>query len=90
MLYYSNNILNEIIDSSNDENLLDNISQFNSDIDMIFTYFAYPDISLDYIKTLLNYKTNKCAFWCENAVFNIRKCTSCMIYAEQKNMFILC
>jgi hypothetical protein len=84
MLYYSNNILNEIIDSSNDENLLDNISQFNSDIDMIFTYFAYPDISLDYIKTLLKYKTNKCAFWCENDEFNIRKCTSCMIYAEQK------
>jgi N-acetylglutamate synthase-like GNAT family acetyltransferase len=84
MIHYSKSILNNIIDSSSDEELLKNVKQFEDDINMIFTYFAYSNISLDYVKSLLNFKTNKCAFWSENKEFNIRDCTSCMIYANNK------
>lgn len=83
MLHFADKILAHIIDTSSDDELLDNVQQFENDIDMLFTYFAYPDISLDYIKTLLKYKSNKCAFWSPNAVFNIRECTSGLIYAKR-------
>jgi N-acetylglutamate synthase-like GNAT family acetyltransferase len=85
MIHYSKSILNNIIDTSTDEELLENVKKFKDDINMIFTYFAYSSISLDYVQSLLNYKTNKCAFWSENKQFNIRDCTSCMIYANNKD-----
>jgi N-acetylglutamate synthase-like GNAT family acetyltransferase len=93
MIHYSKSILNNIIDSSSDEELLKNVKQFEDDINMIFTYFAYSNISLDYVETLLNFKTNKYAFWSNNEVFNIRDCTSCMIYAnntEKAYIMLIC
>ncbi len=87
MLYYSDDIINNIIDSSTDDELIDNVQQFKNDIDMLFTYFAYPDISLDYVQSLLKHKSNKCAFWqIDNTEsFCIRSCASAIIYGIYKN-----
>ncbi len=83
MIHFADKILAQIIDTSSDDMLLENVKQFENDINMLFTYFAYPDISLDYINTLLKYKSNKCAFWSPNSTFNIRECTTGMIYAKR-------
>lgn len=85
MLYYSDNLINNIIDSSSDDELINNVDQFKNDINMLFTYFAYPDISLDYVNNLLNHKLSKCAFWqADSSVFNIRSCVSALIYGIYK------
>jgi len=50
---------------------------------MIFVYFAYPKINLDYIQSLLEDDSNMVAFYCFDDVFDIRNCPSCMIYSNE-------
>lgn len=52
------------------------------DLLMIFVYFAYPKINIDYIKSLLECPSNRVAFYCFDDVFDIRNCPSCMIYSK--------
>ncbi len=73
MIFYSDDIKHNY----------ESCEEFKNDTEMIFTYFAYSVIGLDYIKNLLEYETNKIAFYCiDNDEFNIRNCPSCMIYAK--------
>ena len=84
MIFFSENIKNKIIDTSPIEEILDNLEKFKTDEDMIFTYFSYGAIAIDYIQNLLKYESNKTAFYClEEDEFVIRKCPSCMIYSRQ-------
>ena len=84
MIFFSENIKNKIIDTSPIEEIVDNLEQFKADEDMIFTYFNYGTIAIDYIQNLLKYESNKTAFYClEEDEFVIRKCPSCMIYSRQ-------
>jgi GNAT superfamily N-acetyltransferase len=53
------------------------------DLEMIFVYFAYPKINIDYIHSLLRHPSNRVAFYCFDNVFDIRNCPSCMIYSEE-------
>jgi hypothetical protein len=86
MNYYSHDIINNIIDNSEVENILENIEEFNDDVKMLFYYFSFYDISFDYIDNLLSNKKNKIAFRCiDNSEFNIRNCPSAMIYRKYKN-----
>ena len=83
MIFYSEDIVNKIIDESNLDEIIDKLDEFTADVEMIFTYFNYTVISLDYIQNLLKYKSNKTAFYCLNENFTIRDCPSCMIYSKQ-------
>jgi hypothetical protein len=83
MIFFSENIKNQIIDTSPIEEIVDNLEQFKTDVDMIFTYFSYGTIAIDYIQNLLKYESNKTAFYCLEDEFVIRKCPSCMIYSRQ-------
>ena len=83
MIFFSDDIKNKIIDSSPVEEIIHNLDQFKSDEEMIFTYFNYSIIGIDYIQNLLKYKSNKTAFYCLEDDFVIRKCPSCMIYSKQ-------
>jgi hypothetical protein len=83
MIFFSENIKNKIIDTSPIEEIVDNLEQFKADEDMIFTYFNYGTIAIDYIQNLLKYESNKTAFYCLDDEFVIRKCPSCMIYSRQ-------
>ena len=83
MIFYSDDIKDKIIDESNIEEIIDNLAVFKEDEEMIFTYFNYSVIDIDYIKNLLKYETNKTAFYCLEDDFVIRKCPSCMIYSRQ-------
>ena len=83
MIFYSDNSINGIIDNGEIDKIADEVDQFKKDIEMIFTYFTYPIISLDYIQNLLKFESNKIAFYCMEDKFVIRSCPSCMIYSKQ-------
>ena len=83
MIFFSDDIKNKIIDNVPVEEIIDNLDQFKADEEMIFTYFNYGTIGIDYIQNLLKYESNKTAFYCLEDDFVIRKCPSCMIYSMQ-------
>lgn len=83
MIFYSDKIEANIIDNNDVSIIADMIDQFKEDVDMLFTYFAFSIIGLDYIKNLLKYQSNRVAFYCLEDTFDIRKCTSAMIYSKQ-------
>ena len=59
MIFYSDEIINSIIDTVELENIVDKIDEFKEDVEMMFTYFTFPVIGLDYIQNLLRFETNK-------------------------------
>jgi|LauGreDrversion4_2_1035121.scaffolds.fasta_scaffold98319_2 GNAT superfamily N-acetyltransferase len=83
MIFYSDKIEADIIDNNDVSVIADMIDQFKEDIDMLFTYFTFSIIGLDYIKNILKFQSNRVAFYCLEDVFDIRKCTSAMIYSKQ-------
>jgi len=83
MIFFGKDIVNKIIDTTPVENLIEKIDDFKSDVDMIFTYFAFSTIGIDYIQNLLKYDSNQVAFYCMDTEFDIRSCPSCMIYSKQ-------
>jgi ribosomal protein S18 acetylase RimI-like enzyme len=83
MIFYSDKIEASIIDNNEIDVITDKIDQFKADIDMLFTYFTFSIIGLDYIKNLLMFKSNKVAFYCMDDEFDIRNCPSAMIYSKQ-------
>lgn len=85
MNYYSTDIINEIIDQDDLDCIVDNIRSFREDIHMLFVYFAYDKINLDYIYALLADDQNEVVFRCiDNTEFNIRNCPSAMVYRRYK------
>jgi len=83
MIFFSDDISNEIIDNCKLDEIFNKLTEFKNDVKMIFTYFNYSVISIDYINNLLNYESNKTAFYCIDNNFDIRNCPSCMIYSKQ-------
>ena len=83
MIFFSDDILNKIIDNSNLDEIIDKVDEFKNNNIMIFTYFNYSIINIDYIENLLNYGNNKVVYYCFDNEFNIRNCPSCMIYSKQ-------
>lgn len=84
MNYYSEDIVNHIIDSSNISELADNIHKFRDDIHMLFIYFAFPKINVDYINAILDDEKNQIVFRCiDNSQFDIRNCPSAMVYRKK-------
>jgi ribosomal protein S18 acetylase RimI-like enzyme len=84
MIYYLEKVLNKIIDASSDDDLLKNVQKFNDDVEMLFTYFAYP-VSYKYIQSLLKHKSNKCAFLhIGSEPFDIYNCVTGLIYGFYK------
>jgi GNAT superfamily N-acetyltransferase len=85
MIFFSDDIRNEIVDNSPLEEIMDKLEEFRNDNEMIFTYFNYGSIGIDYIENLLKYESNKIAYYCNDEKFVIRSCPSCMIYSKQNN-----
>lgn len=87
MNYYSEDIINNIIDTSDLDKIIPNMNEFTSDIQMLFYYFSFYTISFDYIDSLLKNEKNKVVFRCiDNSEFNIRNCPSAMIYRKCVNI----
>ena len=83
MIFFSENIKNKIVDETPVDEIMDKLDEFKNDVEMIFTYFNYGSIGIDYIQNLLNYESNRIAFYCSEDKFVIRSCPSCMIYSKQ-------
>ena len=83
MIFFSDEIKNKIVDVTLLDEIIDKLEEFKNDIEMIFTYFNYGAIAIDYIQNLLKYESNKTAFYCTEENFVIRSCPSCMIYSRQ-------
>jgi predicted GNAT family N-acyltransferase len=83
MIFFSDEIKNKIVDATLLDEIIDKLEEFKNDIEMIFTYFNYGAIAIDYIQNLLKYESNKTAFYCTEDNFVIRSCPSCMIYSRQ-------
>lgn len=83
MIFFSDDIKNKIVDETPLDEIMDKLEEFKNDVDMIFTYFNYGSIGIDYIQNLLKYETNKTAFYCLEDKFVVRSCPSCMIYSKQ-------
>jgi len=83
MIFFSDDIKNQIVDTTPVDEIMDKLEEFKNDNEMIFTYFNYGSISIDYIENLLKFETNKIAYYCKEDTFIIRSCPSCMIYSRQ-------
>jgi hypothetical protein len=83
MIFFSEDIKNNIVDNTPLDEIMDRLEEFKNDNQMIFTYFNYGSIGIDYIENLLKYESNKTAFYCTEDTFVIRSCPSCMIYSKQ-------
>jgi predicted GNAT family N-acyltransferase len=83
MIFFSDDIKNKIVDESEIGEILDKLEQFKNDTEMIFNYFNFGSIGIDYIENLLNNKAIKTAYYCNEEKFVIRSCPSCMIYSRQ-------
>ena len=83
MIFFSDDIQNKIVDTAPLDEIMDKLEDFKNDNQMIFTYFNYGSIGIDYIENLLKYESNKAVFYCTEDTFVIRSCPSCMIYSKQ-------
>ena len=83
MIFFSEDIKNKIVDTTPLDEIMDKLEELKNDVQMIFTYFNYGSIGIDYIENLLKYESNRIAFYCTEDTFVIRSCPSCMIYSKQ-------
>jgi len=83
--FYSEEILNDIIDHNAIENILPKIANLYEDIYNLFCNYAHNVICPIYIQRLLEDDTNKIAFRCIDMEFNIENCPSILIYHRYYN-----
>jgi hypothetical protein len=83
MIFFGKDIVNNLVDTTPIEELAKKLEEYENDLEMIFTYFAYKSIDINYINSLLKYRVNQVAFYCMDNEFDVRSCPSCMIYSKQ-------
>lgn len=84
MNFYSDNIINDIIDHSPLENMMDELNVFKTKIRSLLHRFSGTDIHYKYIDSLLGDEKNKIVFYCIDLEFNIENCPVIMIYRKKK------
>lgn len=85
MNFYSNEIINDIIDTSELDELIDNLDYFYESTQIILQKYSYLTISPYYTRQLLKDKKNNIVFRCMDHHFEIDNCPSMMIYNKQIN-----
>ncbi len=80
MNFYSDDIINDIVDNSPLEELDDKIKSFREEILGMFVKYSYKSIAPSYIYNLLLDESNKSVFYCMDTKFDIYNCPSSMIY----------
>ena len=85
MNYYSDEIINRVVDTSDIEDLLDAIECFYKDAETLFCYFSFMIINISYTISLIRNPKNNMAFLCMDMDnFNMSNCPSAMIYTKEK------
>ena len=80
MNFYSIDIINNIVDNSNEDEIIDKLDNFEKEILGMFVKYSYRSISPKYVFNLLKDKSNKVVFHCMDNTFDIYNCPTSMIY----------
>ena len=87
MNFYSDKIINDIIDNKPIENIIDYIEGFIENSYNKITKYSIDSISYKYIYTILTNKKNIIAFYCMENEFAIDNCPSIAIYSKCKSKY---
>ena len=80
MNFYSDDVINHIIDNEAVEDIIPMISLFREDIYKLFYKYSHHVICPNYIQFLLQDDSNKIAFRCIDTDFILENCPSILIY----------
>ena len=81
MNFYSDDIVNSIIDNEEIEDILEKLDEFYVNVKTVFYYFSYRKINISYMTNLIDNKRNKFVFYCmDTEEFRIGNCPCAMIY----------
>jgi|LauGreDrversion4_1035100.scaffolds.fasta_scaffold09182_3 predicted acetyltransferase len=84
MNFYSDEIINEIIDHAPLENMIDILETFKKNVRSCIHRFSVKDIYDKYVDALLGDERNKVVFYCMDFEFSIDNCPVIMIYRKEK------
>jgi GNAT superfamily N-acetyltransferase len=84
MNFYSDEIMNDIIDHAPIENMIDTLDIFKEKVRTSLHRFSGNDIHYKYIDSLLGEEKNKVVFYCIDFEFSIDNCPVIMIYRKYK------
>lgn len=84
MNFYSDDIINDIIDHSSLENMMEELDVFKKKLRSLLHNFSGSDIHYKYIDSLLANERNKIVFYCIDFEFTIDNCPVMMVYRKKK------
>lgn len=84
MNFYSDDIINDIIDHSSLENMMEELDGFKKKLRSLLHNFSGSDIQSNYIDSLLGNERNKIVFYCIDFEFRIDNCPVVMIYRKKR------
>lgn len=82
MNFYSDEIINNIIDNTELENIVDEIESFHKNVRYLLHRYSGNDIYSNYIDSLLTDERNKVVFYCIDFQFSIYNSPVIMIYRK--------
>jgi len=93
MNFYSQDIINQMVDESTDEELCEKMQSYYDNLSELLGKYSYRDISPTYSRNLLSDLRNKVVFRSMGSNFDMLNCPSMMIYttvfnAEKKENII--
>uniref|UniRef100_A0A6C0I2B8 N-acetyltransferase domain-containing protein n=1 Tax=viral metagenome TaxID=1070528 RepID=A0A6C0I2B8_9ZZZZ len=80
MNFYSEDIVNDIIDHSPLEEIVEKLDDFNATSRYIFLRYVGLSVGPEYTDAMVSNEQNKMAFHCIDSEFEITNCPSVMIY----------
>jgi GNAT superfamily N-acetyltransferase len=84
MNFYSDEIINDIMDHAPLESMIDILDTFKEKVRKYLHRFSGNDIHYKYIDSLLGEEKNKVVFYCMDFEFSIDNCPVIMIYRKYK------
>jgi GNAT superfamily N-acetyltransferase len=87
MNFYSDEIINEIIDDAPLESMIDTLDTFKEKVRSYLHRFSGKDIHCKYVDSLLGEEKNKVVFYCMDFEFSIDNCPVIMIYRKDKSKY---
>ena len=87
MNFYSDKIINDIIDNKPIDNIIDIIEEFIENSYNKITKYSIDSISYKYIYNILTNKNNIITFYCIDNEFEIDNCPSMAIYSKCKSNY---
>jgi ribosomal protein S18 acetylase RimI-like enzyme len=84
MNFYSDHLINDIIDHSPMEELTDDLHNFMTQCGLLLTKYSIQSIHRRYTSNVLNDSRNVIAFYCLDHAFSIDNCPSVLVYRKYR------